>query len=109
MKKNNLLFYEYIYECVEYFRLDRGLKLKDLAHSLNVSEQFLKQIQQKKSHYNLEHLFILAEEYEYPINLFFPDEEIYSKIENKKFSSEYTYEELIEAFINELKYERGKL
>lgn len=102
--KNQLLMYEYIYESVEFFRLNRQLTLRDLAVELNVSEQFLKQIQQQKNHYNLEHLFILSERYNYPIKKFFPDPVIYSQIESKKFSSKYSYKDFISKLLYELKY-----
>lgn len=78
-----------------------------MALELNVSENFLKQIQQGNNHYNMEHLFILSKRFHCHVDVFLPNPDMYLRISesNKVFSSKYlNYSEFESALIAELKY-----
>lgn len=76
-----------------------------MALELNVSENFLKQIQQGNKHYNMEHLFLLSKKFNCPVDVFLPNPDMYLRIResNKDFASEYPdYSEFESDLIEEL-------
>ena len=107
--KNEAMFYRFIYESVDILRRDSGLLMGDIALEINVSENFLKQIQQGNKHYNMEHLFILSKKFECSMDLFLPNTKMYSRIResNQKLSHGYsTYQDFESALIDELRYDK---
>lgn len=82
--------------------------LSEIALELNVSENFLKQIQQGNKHYNMEHLFILSKKFECSVDLFLPNPDMYLRIKesNQELSLGYpNYRDFEAALIEEIKYE----
>lgn len=93
MCKSKNLFYHTIYKNINSLKNKNGLTNQDLAITLNVSESFIKNISQGNSHYNLEHIFILINEYKWDVNDIIPHEnnfdleyDTYDKFYNQVFS-----------------------
>lgn len=72
--KNQNEFYNYISNSVGYYIRANGKTYKDLAVELDVSEQFIKQVQSSSStkHYNAYHLYRLSLILKVSIDSFFP-------------------------------------
>ncbi|MDE8259746.1 hypothetical protein PT153_03390 [Erysipelothrix rhusiopathiae] len=99
-------FYKVITDLVSKEMRDHGLRYKDIAQILNVSESFINQVHQANStkHYNAEHLFVIAISLNISIQKLFPTKESIKILPYWKDVSDSVQENSFNKMIDDLIY-----
>ena len=94
------LLYKYVRDLVEFEAAKKNYTYLDIALAINCSESFIKKIHYSpfSKHYNLNHLFLLATEFEIDISELIPNTNSLKKL----YKSEEKIEEILFLITNSI-------